>query len=124
VDISALVAFHHSHGKLATMTTVHPKSRFGIADVTENGHVTCFTEKPREPSWASIGYFVFNRDVFEYLSDDASCVLEEEPLRRLAQDGQLAAYRHPGWHHAMDTQREYEQLVQMWEAGKAPWRTW
>jgi glucose-1-phosphate cytidylyltransferase len=124
VNIAELVAFHKSHGKLATMTTVQPRSRWGIAELIEGSQVACFTEKPREQAWASIGYFVFNRGVFDYLSEDSDCVLENEPLRRLVEDGQLMAYRHPGWHYAMDTQREYQELVKLWETGKAPWKVW
>jgi glucose-1-phosphate cytidylyltransferase len=124
VSITALLAFHQSHGRLATVTTVRPVSRFGIIDLHADGTVKDFAEKPRMEGWASAGYFVFNRRVFDYLSVDPSCVLERAPLQRLAAEGQLAAYTHPGFFYAMDTYREYLYLNELWNANEAPWKVW
>jgi glucose-1-phosphate cytidylyltransferase len=124
VNISALLDFHRSHGRLATVTTVKPFSRFGILDVDDSRHVKAFAEKPQLEGWASAGFFVFNRRVFDYLSASPECVLEREPLERLAADGQLLAYQHQGFFFAMDTYREYLFLNELWNTGKAPWRIW
>jgi len=123
VDVQALVEFHRSHGKLATVTTVHPQSRFGVLNVTDNGAVKCFAEKPQLDGWASAGFFVFDRRVFDYLDGD-DCILEREPLERLAAEGQLMAYRHEGFFFAMDTYREYLVLNELWASGRAPWMVW
>lgn len=124
VDIEALLKFHHAHGRLATVTTVHPLSRFGILDLDPEGQVTHFAEKPQSDGWMSAGYFVFNRGVFDYLSADPDTILEREPLERLAKAGELMAYRHEGFFYAMDTYREYMYLNDLWNRGEAPWAVW
>lgn len=124
VDIHSLLEFHRSHGKLATATTVRPSSRFGILEIDDSGHVTDFAEKPQTDGWASTGFFVFEKGVFDYLSPDAECILEREPMEKLANDGQLMAYRHEGWFFAMDTYREYLQINELWNSGQAPWAVW
>lgn len=123
VDVSKVLAFHESHGKLATVTSVHPMSRFGVLSVTEDGTVAKFSEKPVSEDWINAGYFVFDRRVLDYLGGD-DCILEREPLERLATEGQIAAYRHPGAFYAMDTYREYLALNELWASGKAPWKVW
>lgn len=122
IDLEALLSFHESHGKIATMTTVQPPSRFGVLDLEEDGTVTKFREKPRVDGWINIGYFVFEPQIFDYLDDD--CVLEQEPLNRLAADGQIAAYRHHGFWQPMDTYRESQMLNELWDSHSAPWRSW
>jgi len=124
LDIGAVVDFHRRHGRLATITTVHPFSRFGVLDVDDEGRVQEFAEKPLMQGWASAGFFVFDRRVFDYLSGDEACVLEREPLERLAAGGQLMAYRHNGFFYTMDTYREYTYLNELWAAGRAPWKVW
>jgi glucose-1-phosphate cytidylyltransferase len=124
VDLRRLLAFHHTHGKLASVTTVRPVSRFGVLELDDRGQVTAFAEKPQTDGWASAGFFVFDRRVLNYLDDDDGCVLERGPLERLAADGQLVAYRHGGFFFAMDTYREYQALNEMWQSGKAPWKVW
>jgi glucose-1-phosphate cytidylyltransferase len=125
VDVRELLKFHRSHGKLATVTTVQPTSRFGLLDLAEDGHVSRFAEKPQSQSWASAGFFVFNRKVLDCLEDEGDdCVLERRPLERLAASGELMAYRHGGFFFAMDTYREYQYLNELWEQGKAPWKVW
>ena len=125
VDIHKLVAFHKSHGRLATVTTHRPISRFGVLEVDPAASiVTGFNEKPQLDGWVNVGFFVFDRRVFDYLSADPGCVLEQEPLQKLARDGQLAAYRHDGFFFAMDTYREFKYLNDLWDGGNAPWRVW
>jgi glucose-1-phosphate cytidylyltransferase len=123
IDIRGLLAFHCKHGRLATVTTVAPLSRYGVLDIDQNDAVSRFSEKPRLEGWASAGFFVFNRRVFDYLGGD-DCVLEREPLERLASEGQLMAYRHDGFFYAMDTYREYKALNDLWASGRAPWKVW
>ena len=123
VDIRGLVEFHKSHGKIATVTSVSPVSRFGKLDMGPGGRVKKFTEKPSSDGWKSAGYFVLNREVFDYLGGD-DCIFEREPLERLAADGQLMAYRHHGFFYPMDTFRDYQHLNELWNSGAAPWRVW
>jgi glucose-1-phosphate cytidylyltransferase len=123
IDLQALVNFHQTHGRLATVGTARPFSRFGVLELEGEGKVLKFKEKPQIDGWISIGFFVFNRRVFEYLSGD-DCILEQEPIERLAHEGQLMAYRHDGFFFGMDTYREYQFLNQLWESGKAPWKVW
>jgi glucose-1-phosphate cytidylyltransferase len=122
VDVSALLAFHEAHGKLATVTTVRPLSRFGVMDLAPDGTVERFREKPITDDYVNAGFFIFEPEVFQYL--DESCVLEQQPLEELAKAGQLMAYRHAGFWQPMDTYREYTMLNQMWSADEAPWKVW
>jgi glucose-1-phosphate cytidylyltransferase len=121
VDVARLAAFHREHGKLATVTTVRPTSRFGVLDLDRTGRVTGFAEKPTMHGAINAGFFVFHRKVFDYLTGD-DCTLEREPLERLAREGELMAYPHQGFFQAMDTYREYRYLNDLWATGKAPWR--
>ena len=123
IDLRGLVEFHSSHGRLATVTAVRPTSRYGILDLEPNGNVVRFEEKPELNAWVNAGYFVLNRRVFDYLDGD-ECVFEREPLQRLAEEGQLAAYRHSGSFYTMDTYREFQALNELWDQGKASWRKW
>lgn len=116
VDIARLVAFHRSHGRLATVTAVRPPARFGSLDL-DGGQVRAFAEKPQVgEGWINGGYFVFEPGVFDYLDDDAT-VLERDPLERLARDGELMAYQHHGFWHPMDTLRDKELLDRLWASG-------
>lgn len=125
IDVNALLQFHRSHGRLATVSTVRQTSRFGVLDVTEKGVVSRFEEKPKLDGWINIGFIVFERAVFDYLrGGNDGTVLEQETLRRLAEDGELRAYRHDGFFFAMDTYREYLHLNELWNTGKAPWCVW
>ncbi len=120
VDIEALVAFHRSHGKLATVTAVRPPSRFGGL-VIDRGAVREFSEKPQVgEGWINGGFFVFEPQVLDYLSGD-SAILEREALEKLAADGQLMAFEHQGFWQPMDTLREKQLLEDLWQQGKAPW---
>lgn len=123
IDIRALAEFHRSHGKLATISTVRPLSRFGMLELGGGGQVVSFSEKPQMDSWVNVGFMVFEPAVFDYLDGD-ECILEREPLSRLAAAGQLMAYRHDGFFYAMDTYREYQALEELWRGGAAPWKVW
>ena len=122
VDVPALVRFHENHGRLATITTVRPLSRFGVVDLEDDGTVKHFREKPQTDDYVSAGFFVFEPSVLDYLDED--CILEREPLERLAADRQLASYRHEGFWQPMDTYREFTMLNELWSSGKAPWKVW
>jgi glucose-1-phosphate cytidylyltransferase len=124
VNVKHLVDFHRSHGKMATVTTHRPTSRFGIMELGSDGRVEDFREKPQIDGWASMGYFVFDRRFLTYLAADPACILEREPLERLANEGELMAYRHEGFFQTMDTYREYVYLNDLWKQGKAPWVAW
>ena len=126
IDVRALLAFHKAHGKLVTVTGVRPPSRFGEMNVNERGVVQSFDEKPQiSEGVVNGGFFVCERAFFDYIDpDDEGCVLEHEPLRRVAADGQLAAYTHEGFWQCMDTYREWQMLTKMWDADKAPWKVW
>ena len=123
VNVRELVAFHRAHGKLATVTTVRPNSRYGVLDVGGDGRVEKFAEKPQVDGWVNAGFMVLEPAALDYLSGDET-VLEREPLERLSAEGQLMAYRHPGFFFAMDTFREYKILNDLWAAGNAPWKVW
>jgi glucose-1-phosphate cytidylyltransferase len=123
VDIRALLAYHRKHGRLATVTAVRPTSRFGILHLDSEGRVQSFSEKPQLDGWASAGFFVFNKALFDFLGSD-ECVLEREPLERLAAKGELMVFRHEGFFFAMDTYREFQALNELWESGNAPWKLW
>jgi glucose-1-phosphate cytidylyltransferase len=124
VNLDDLAAFHRRHGRAATVTAVHPPARFGEVQM-DAGRVAVFSEKP-QTSQGRIngGFFVFDRRIFEYLTDDPACALEHEPMVRLTRDGQLMAYEHPGFWQCMDTVRELNILGDLWELDQAPWRTW
>ena len=124
VNISELMAFHKSHGKLATVTSTQPSGRFGSIDFDESGKVTGFQEKPKgDGSWINAGFFVFEPGVFDYIQDDHT-ILEQEPLKNLTIDNQLVAYKHSGFWQPMDTLRDKNMLEELWVKGKAPWKIW
>ena len=122
IDLTALVAFHHSQTKLATVTAVQAPARFG-ALVTDGTTVTSFREKPVGTGWINGGFFVLSPEVLDYIEGDQT-VWENEPLDRLAQEGQLDAYFHNGFWHPMDTLRDRNQLEAMWSTGSPPWKMW
>ena len=121
INIQNLVNFHRSHGKLATITSVKPVSRFGVLTIDEEGCIQNFSEKPQGEGWINAGFMVFNKKVLEYLDGDET-ILEREPLERLTRDKQIMAFRHEGFFYAMDTYREYLYLSELWQSGKAPWK--
>lgn len=124
VDLSELVRFHRGHGKVGTVTAVRQPGRFGELE-QEGDRVTEFSEKPLTArGWINGGFFVFERAVFDYLRDDVNLVFEQQPLKDLAHNDELMAYKHHGFWHPMDSSRDYRFLNDLWNEGKAPWKTW
>jgi glucose-1-phosphate cytidylyltransferase len=123
IDIGKLVAFHKSHGRLATVTAVRPPSRFGQI-VLDGTQIRSFVEKPQtSEGWINGGFFVLEPGVFDYIDGDDTA-WEKGPMQRLAEDGELFAYQHEGFWQPMDTLRDRTLLNEMWEEGRAPWKTW
>jgi glucose-1-phosphate cytidylyltransferase len=123
VDIRKLLAFHESHGKLATVTTVQPPGRFGSVEL-DGDRVTRFVEKPHgDGSRINGGFFVLSPKVIDFVAGP-STIWEHDPLQRLASDGQLMAYQHDDFWHPMDTLRDRNYLEDLWTRGQAPWRVW
>jgi glucose-1-phosphate cytidylyltransferase len=122
IDLDDLLRFHKSHNQIATVTAVRPQVNFGLMEIDPEGLVRNFREKPVLDYWANGGFFVFDRPVFDYLSDD--CILEREPFERMALESQLAAYRHRGFWMCMDTCKDNLKLNEIWDAGDAPWKIW
>jgi glucose-1-phosphate cytidylyltransferase len=124
VNITNLTQFHQSHGKYVTVTAVQPLGRFGSLNIKKTSEVAGFVEKPKgDNSWINGGFFVMQPEVFDYLKGDDSN-LEMDPLRILAQEHQLMAYRHDGFWQPMDTMRDKTLLEELWKSGKAPWKVW
>ena len=123
INISELVKFHTEHGKLATMTSVHPSARFGQI-VLKNERVIEFAEKPQTgEGWINGGFFVLQPEIINYIHDDQT-ICERKPMERLAADGQLIAYRHNEFWQCMDTLRDVQLLNNLWNDGSAPWKIW
>lgn len=124
VNIGKLVAFHQSHGKLATLTAVKLQQSKGILDIGGDNAVRAFREKSaRDSAPINAGFMVLEPQVFDYLDGD-DCVFEQVPLTRLAAEGQLMSYQHTGFWQCMDTEREKKELEQLWSTGHAPWKVW
>jgi glucose-1-phosphate cytidylyltransferase len=122
IDLRKLLAFHRISGAVCTMTAVHPPGRFGDVRLGADGKVKAFNEKPQtESGYINGGFMACEPSLFDYLPDDPSAMLEEQPLRRLAAEGKLAAYRHEGFWQPMDTYQEFTRLNRLWDAGVAPW---
>ncbi len=123
IDISATIDFHHKHGKWATLTSTYPPGRFGALDI-QRGQVLNFKEKPKgDGAMINGGFFVLSPRVLDYIDGDYS-IWEQEPLMKLAEEGQLMAYEHHGFWQPMDTLRDKQHLEELWTCGKAPWKTW
>jgi len=123
VDVSSSIDYHHKHGKLATVTAVHPLARFGSLDIS-GGQVNRFVEKPvTEGGLINGGFFVLSPKVIDYIDGD-STLWEKEPLEGLARDKQLMAFEHHGFWQPMDTLRDRHHLEELWSSGKAPWKLW
>ena len=123
MDITALIAFHRQHGKLATLTATQPPGRFGALEL-KGDEIRSFQEKPQgEGGWINGGFFVLSPRVLDYIDGD-STIWEREPLERLASEGQLRSWFHRGFWQPMDTLRDKQHLEQLWETRKAPWKSW
>ena len=124
VNVAELIDFHRVQKVLATMTVVQPEGRFGSVSIEDGGAVTAFKEKPRgDGGWINGGFFVVEPGVMDYIAGDET-VWENGPLRTLAAEGQLAAYRHCAFWHPMDTLRDKEVLESLWRSGTPPWKIW
>jgi glucose-1-phosphate cytidylyltransferase len=124
VNISDLIKFHKSHGKLATLTATQSPGRFGAININQQNIITDFQEKPLgDGNFINGGFFVMSPKVVDYIDGDHT-LLEQEPLQKLARDQQLAAYKHTGFWQPMDTLRDKSQLENMWQSRKAPWKLW
>lgn len=122
VNISELIKYHKEKNRIATITGVHPMSPFGLIEV-EDGIVKAFKEKPRLKDVINGGYMVLSKKVFDYIPDE-DCMFEEQPLRKLALDSQLAVYEHNGFWTAIDTFKDIEKVNKMWDKGDRPWKIW
>jgi glucose-1-phosphate cytidylyltransferase len=123
INISQLTAFHKAQGTLATLTAIKPPGRFGALSLTQD-KVTGFKEKPQgDGGWINGGFFVLSPKVLEYIDGDET-VWEQSPLEKLAKEGNLSAFLHNGFWHAMDTLRDKKHLEELWTSGKAPWKVW
>ena len=123
-DMGKELEFHKKIGTTATITGVHPQSRYGLIKPGKGGLVETFVEKPVLFDYINGGFYVFKKEIFDLLSTDEKCVLETEPLSTLAQKKQLSMYRHDGFWYAMDTYKDYLELNRMWDQGKRPWKVW
>lgn len=124
IDINKLVDYHKSHGKIATMTAVSVGQRFGVLDIDSQGTINSFREKQdTDGSRINAGYMVLEPAIFDFIDGD-STVFEKEPLEKCAALGELKAYNHNGYWQCMDTKREMEKLEELWQSGKAPWKSW
>lgn len=123
IDITQTIEFHYSHGKAATLTATYPPGRFGALDI-EDKQVMSFKEKPKgDGAMINGGFFVLSPKVLDYLTDDAT-TWEQEPLMRLAEEGELMAFEHQGFWQPMDTLRDKHLLEELWQSDKAPWKSW
>jgi glucose-1-phosphate cytidylyltransferase len=122
IDLRKLYQYHKKMGKIATITSVNPVYWFGLVE-QENGIVKKFDEKPDMKDLVNGGFMVLNRRIFDYISDEENCILEQEPIRQLVQEGQLAAYQHEGFWKCMDNQKDVDELNRIYEQGAA-WEIW
>ncbi len=122
IDLDTLYRFHKGHGKVATLTGLHPVSKFGVFQHGADRLVTGFKEKPRMDDLVSGGFFVFNRRIFDYLHENS--ILEREPLEALAEQRQLAVYVHEGFWQSMDTYKDALTLNELWASGRGDWKVW
>lgn len=122
IDLDALLDFHRSHGRLATVTAVRPPARFGHLEIAGNGRITEFSEKPQAAEgWINGAFFVLEPGIFDYLDERVDAMWEHGPMRKLARDGELMAYQHGGFWQCMDTRRDRQILEDLWASGHPPW---
>lgn len=126
INLTELLAFHKSHGKLATVTAIALDARFGGMDLDKKGQVISFREKTKDESkWINGGYFILKPEVFKYLEGNMQDIMwEDEPLEKLTNDGELQAYQHHGFWKCMDALRDKIELENLWLTGQAKWKTW
>ena len=124
INIKKLIEFHKKHKRILTITSVQPDGRFGALDIGDDNEVLEFKEKPKgDGGWINAGFFVCESGVFDYIKGDET-IFEDEPLKKLAKDGQLYTYKHTGFWKPMDTLRDKRELNRLWKSNKAPWKIW
>jgi glucose-1-phosphate cytidylyltransferase len=124
INVNTLLEFHKKHGRLVSLTAAQPTGRFGSLSLDNDGMLLSFAEKTRgDGRWVNGGFFVLSPQVEEYLKDD-STIWEREPMEALALGGHVAAYKHTGFWHAMDTMHDKSVLEELWNSGVAPWKVW
>jgi glucose-1-phosphate cytidylyltransferase len=125
INIIKLLEYHKTVGKAATITAIQPGGRFGVLDIDRDNTVRRFAEKAKEDGgWINAGFMVLEPDVFNYLSEEDTCIFEREPMIKMAADGKLAAYKYGGFWQCMDTQRDKGLLENLWASDTAPWKMW
>lgn len=125
INIADLIKFHKSHGKLATLTATQPPGRFGALNIDDNNNITQFQEKPEgDGNFINGGFFVLSPKIIDYIADRDDAVWEQESLKNLAKDGNLAAFKHTDFWQPMDTLRDKTHLENLWHQNKAPWKIW
>lgn len=123
IDLKSLLKFHNKNKRIATLTAAIPEGRFGALKLDQNDRVEAFSEKTDNQSWINAGFFVFEPQIFDYLSGDEA-ILEKDPMEKLASDNQLDAYKHNGFWKPMDKLVDKKDLEKLWESGDAPWKLW
>lgn len=128
INITDLLAFHESHGKTMTISTIQPKGDYGALSIDNQNRVQSFYEKPlgdgKDGGWINIGFFVCKPEIFDYLGEGNSSILEQGPLQALSRENELYAYRHRGFWKSMDTLKQKKDLNDIWDSGNAPWKIW
>jgi glucose-1-phosphate cytidylyltransferase len=125
INIDRLLAYHQEKGKQATLTAVLPSGKFGALEIARDDSITSFFEKPQgDGSWVNGGFFVFQPEVFDYITEGDSTIFERKPLENLSNAGQLQSYKHTGFWKSMDTLREKMELQRLWKNGNPPWKIW
>ena len=125
VDVNKLIKQHKQHKRSLTLTAIQPEARFGNIEIDKNMKIEKFAEKPRnEAGWINGGFFVCEKDIFDYINEDEDCTFEQNPIQNLAKDGKLYAYKHDGFWQPMDTLRDNQKLNKLWKDKQAPWKVW
>ena len=124
VNINDLILFHKEKKSLATLTAIHPPERFGVLELSGNNVVEFHEKHQEESSWINGGFFVFEKEIFDYIKNGDSTTLERTPFETLAKEKKLTAFKHEGFWHPMDTLRDKKHLENLWTSNKAPWKIW
>ena len=124
VNINDLILFHKEKKSLATLTAIHPPERFGVLELSGNNVVEFHEKHQGESSWINGGFFVFEKEIFDYIKNGDSTTLERTPFETLAKEKKLTAFKHEGFWHPMDTLRDKKHLENLWTSNKAPWKKW